>query len=477
MKDWEKYLAERADTELWGLILLDFYWVEKKLGKIADTKAFLESTLPKIPLKMDIVMFHKVLLNVCVQLLGEDFKGTIELSISFLQRVSTKLSKETFEAVLQQYDVFGQRKRFLDAVSGVTRLEHLTDADREEQPGNSFHHSAARRGNGEGDRAVQVGSLNDLLQQGLNRIAAELKGEGGSKEGRYGDESFKASARGKAIGLLQRVPEPLAKSSAIYVSIGGADGEELFTIFSQTGARYGVLLEWNDESVDKAKDVARACGYDLRTYTGDLMQKLDDAMEYANKVRDERKVEYIVVSAQAVLHELFTRSIVAFDLQSYFAKLTLADVIIGREPILPFDWPNDVIIAGDFDANRLYRFAEVVRDKILRNDKLDLHTLSQKSLRINRSLCMETLTKAFYSKDIMYELGEYTTRISPEDLTRAMMACLSDTHDIRKELLTSDSIRKFWGEFKIEVKTVDKLEPLGVPMSHMWYVATRKGLR
>ncbi len=474
MKDWEAYIIERADTELWGLILLDHYWRQRKSSKVHDTNAFLEDILPRIPVRMDLVRYHKVLLSVCVQLLEENFKEIFKLSVQCLKRNRDALGKEALERIVAQYDEFGQGERFLEEVRKEIPLLPALDAEEK-------LNDRDRTTNEKGERKIVASShsrlsltLDDLIQEALSRISAYLEGHQESNPKRYDDRAFKESALKKASRVLQHVPDEVRRSRTLYISLGGADAEELFALLSTTGSKEAVLLEKNDQSVKRAEAKASANGYSFATFTGDLMEKIDDAMEYAEKRRKDGRIQHIVVTAHAVIHELYTRS-PKFDLHSYFSKLRAADVVVGREPIAPYNWPELVILSGAFSADKYLRLAEIVRDKVIRDDSLLLIVVNDKSVKIQRSLCMETLTKAFYSSDIMYELGEYTTRINPDDLLGAMSVCLLETHEINSEMQTSESISRYWSQFALQVMTPER-RLLDKPISHLSYFALKKGL-
>ncbi len=112
MKDWDGYIREHVGSELWGFLLLDYY--HKKPRDYKDTPShFIDEVVSLLPKDgVDIVEFHRTLLNICVQLLGIDFSETMEKSIGFLRSVKTSPTSQQLEEILIDYDVYGKRESF-----------------------------------------------------------------------------------------------------------------------------------------------------------------------------------------------------------------------------------------------------------------------------------------------------------------------------------------------------------------------------
>ena len=291
---------------------------------------------------------------------------------------------------------------------------------------------------------------------------------------RYDDETFRASAKRKAVEVVRRLESHVRDCRELaIVSVGGADGTELFELCRLTNSRHGILVEYADRSMASARERAKAASVELVDFTGDVMDKLEEAVGTAIKLREAGRVTGVLVSACAVLHELFTRSH-AFALHTYFSKLYQADIIVGREPIEPLDWPTRVLIQGSFDKASFSRLAELIRSKHFKEDEYMVQRLGETSVELHRALALETLTKAFYSEDFLYELGECVSSISHDQLLDAMRVSLGETHsDPDCELLTSLSFSEYWERCRIRVVGTDAKE-LHKPKTHMWYFARRK---
>lgn len=294
---------------------------------------------------------------------------------------------------------------------------------------------------------------------------------------RYDDSKFRASAIRKAEGVIDRLPPRLRRGRYIIVSVGGADGTELFHLLERTGSTHGILLEYSDASVRQAEAEARRRGVSIATFTGDAMDKLAQAMACACEWRARHGGEAIIVTAQAILHELPTRS-KGFTLNRYFGLLAEADVVIGREPIRPHDWPETVVLSGEFDADTMVKLVNLIRqyNEAFANRRFEAIKINRHSVMIDSALAIETLTKAFYSEDFLYELGERITSYSAEELLRNLSMTFKPTHRCWKEVTTSPSFEHFWDNSGVEASKPEGEAPCLLPSTHAWYRAVRKTL-
>lgn len=319
--------------------------------------------------------------------------------------------------------------------------------------------------------------LNDRMRNALNaygKYYQDLARDPRSvRGGRYGDEQFQKGAIRKAKEVVEFLKSKanLDLQGIVFVSIGGADGTELVSLLKATGSRCGALLEYSDRSSRDAVHKAKEAGFEIEAFTGDLMQKIDDALDWAIRQRDQDKAKAIVITAHAVLHELEDRS-TRFTLRRYFAKLGDADIIIGREPVEPTEWDETVLLSGNFDAELFGDLARLIKlhIKTFQQPRFTLDRVNEHTVELHRALALETLTKAFYSEDFLYELEECVTTLLPSKVVGDLTLCLDRSHSIGHERMTSVSMDGFWDNLGLTAMSQNGAR-LGKPLSHLRYWA------
>jgi len=113
--DWARYLKEYFNSDLWGFVLLDYYHNRKKEQKEHESPShFIDNVLSNLPkTEVDPVAFHKVLLCVCVQLLGNDFPDIMGKSISVIKDLTKPLNDEQLRLIISHYKVYRQNEIFI----------------------------------------------------------------------------------------------------------------------------------------------------------------------------------------------------------------------------------------------------------------------------------------------------------------------------------------------------------------------------
>ena len=125
-------------------------------------------------------------------------------------------------------------------------------------------------------------------------------------------EGFRQSGTDKG----KRVVEVLRRLGAdpvrcAYVSVGGSYGSEIEYVMEHSAIRKGVLLEYDDRVIDQVfalRTKMAAQGKQLELVIGDANQKKGSVRSHLSPWFDNREVDTVVCSAQAVFHELPTRS-------------------------------------------------------------------------------------------------------------------------------------------------------------------------
>jgi len=82
--------------------------------------------------------------------------------------------------------------------------------------------------------------------------------------------------------------------------------------------------------------------------------------------------------------------------------------------------------------------------------------------------------KAFYVRDLLYELNECSTWFEKEDFARALRTCLSDSHDPHCWSVPSVSMMSHFQQYALAAQNSESGQPLGEPDSHLWYLAIKK---
>ncbi len=198
-------------------------------------------------------------------------------------------------------------------------------------------------------------SLDPLVTEALNRYARHLTIDGQNNV-RYDDGAFRESAIRKAREIASRLP---AVGPYVILSIGGADGTELFELMTLTKSSVGVLLEIADRSTGLARAEAKRRGIELVVLTGDANQKIAEAMEAAKRLAADAQGIPILTTIMATLHELPSRSH-GFDLLEFFAALRETALLIGREPVEPANWSEEILLSGNFESNTFVKLANEV---------------------------------------------------------------------------------------------------------------------
>src|ERR1041384_4620255 len=103
MENWEQYIIDNLDSDIWGFIALDYYYLlagKKNMSGEADYKEitkekpdlkpedYINNLLDKLLKKeIKLVAFHKVFLKVCIELLKDQHPDLImAMSIQFIKK-------------------------------------------------------------------------------------------------------------------------------------------------------------------------------------------------------------------------------------------------------------------------------------------------------------------------------------------------------------------------------------------------------
>lgn len=134
MKDWRAYISRNLGSDIWGFIALDYYEKQKSENTAhPDPSQFIDDLIEQIPNeKMDSINFHRVLLCISAQLLGNDFDEVVGRSLKFIEKQKDKLSPAEIIAMSAHYNVYNKASVFLEKVKAkgiavTDALEGLTE--------------------------------------------------------------------------------------------------------------------------------------------------------------------------------------------------------------------------------------------------------------------------------------------------------------------------------------------------------------
>jgi len=117
MKDWISYIKESWGSDLWGFVVLDYYYTKKAEGDKENPSHFIDQLLSHmLKEEIDPVAVHNVLLSVCIHLFGSSFSDIMEKSINLLKNIKKPLTKEQLESILSHYDVYRKREVFIEKI-------------------------------------------------------------------------------------------------------------------------------------------------------------------------------------------------------------------------------------------------------------------------------------------------------------------------------------------------------------------------
>ncbi len=347
------------------------------------------------------------------------------------------------------------------------------------------------------DLRTKSGILSNKIKQNENKLKfiEELLVETESST----DDEYLAGSKISAVSKGYEVLRKLKKrnydiNNYGFVSLGGGDGTELFTEIENSPVNYGLLLEYDHNSVNKFeqnkipflfKNYNRSKIIQLDAIECDLFDKnkLDTAKELINSI----DLKGIIISIHAVLHELSTRSQLKSGFLDVNGEIILEEffrelyewheniIIFIREPGIAENWPESINIKI---FNKYLRdFLNILKDidyshfKGKENPNYR-HRKKQKNIRCKSDLAIEALTKLFYKKDYDYEKREQITSVSREKIARALQAGGKLFEVLESETFFTESVEKNINKYGVRVTKQENL-PLPNPQCFTYTVALK----
>lgn len=265
-----------------------------------------------------------------------------------------------------------------------------------------------------------------------------------------------------------------------YLSIGGADGSEVEKVLNDTEIKKAIIIEISDAAAQLAMSRAenlKQIGKELIVIHGDAYDRLDDALALVSQYATNNLINGLVVSIQAVLHELPKRS-TNYDLPIFLGKLFREPsleycLFYSREPCEPIGWTNRVRIRIKSLPNRdFYRLVCHVRDRL--NIKGTPEILASNWLDVESILAIESLHKLLRNntiKRIEYELGEQLTGFNPIEVKNILESCIEGM-SVSVEYIITMGFKRALIENDVEYVGHNS-ELLPVPQTHVEIIGSK----
>jgi hypothetical protein len=302
------------------------------------------------------------------------------------------------------------------------------------------------------------------------------------------DDSYQSIFSDEGLRKARYVIDDIAKKAAHFgldlrtlsvLSIGGADGSEIEALLTETGIPRGILLEWSPSACNVARARAQSLeerNKQLKVLEGDALDRLDDA--FASMKADG--VKGLVISAQAILHELPSRSSTYTDENRLLGKLFSAfpaTLFYAREPCRPRMWPEEVEfhIPG-VKAERICRLLKMVGSHF-RLPTAGIQEQPGNYVIANSVLVVEVLHKLLRCKnaeEFEYEMGEQLTSFDGERIEKLLIEFCEDASRVTTQLLATEGFHKSYADAGILARSpaVPKSK-LHLPYTHVLFQAIR----
>ncbi|HEX8211217.1 MAG TPA: tetratricopeptide repeat protein [Longimicrobium sp.] len=316
----------------------------------------------------------------------------------------------------------------------------------------------------------------------LNNRIKELLGYSSERPGSDAETqyhvAFNQSGVNKAKEVLAELDTYGARLERLaYLSIGGSTGAEILHVLEQSAVRFGVLLEFDDVAGGIAEERGKTLtGKTLRVFRGDATQKITACRQLLERWYVDGKIDGIVCSIQAVLHELPTRS-PGYDVNHLLGEaLWKWDpcYLFCREPCSPRQWPERVKLSvAGVDGTLLRALASHVGSML--GIPGEARSSGPDAILVSRDLAVELLFKLFYIRDYAYEIGERVTSVSPERLLAAAAAALKGGI-VTPRWQNSDSFERLYREYGVEAADPETNDKLPLPIAYVRLVGRRDSL-
>lgn len=279
----------------------------------------------------------------------------------------------------------------------------------------------------------------------------------------------------------EEVPDASLRGSFIYISVGGADGQECEYALRNSELSKGIILEYSMDGAAAARKRAENLMYldppkQMMVFEGDATQKLKDALPYLHNMRIKEGLSGILVSCQGILHELPYRSH-DFQMSTFFGQLFDQwenIVFVAKEPCAPDTWPTIVQLKiPSLPGKVLEGFAQHVAAHLKIDGKIT--AVTDEYVEMPSRLAGETLFKVLYysgSERANYEMQESLTSFDPETY-RTFLAKTLDPLSCNVVRSISKRLKERYRKLKVHVRPPESNMPLFTPNLHALVTASK----
>ena len=279
--------------------------------------------------------------------------------------------------------------------------------------------------------------------------------------------------------LRHHAKKGISLESIVLLSIGGADGSEVVSILEKTAINKAVMIEYSQEGAEAARIRAKKLSRinpkkEFRVICGDATQQLESALDIIEDWRSEdESLDGLVLSCQAVLHELPRRSpnynhtrFIGTIFRSN--KLKTKGIYI-KEPCFPENWNGHEKILmriPGVDGELLSRFSNHVAKEL--DIACEAEYLAGNSVYLSPELALETLHKLIRKNSpsrLAYELGEQLTSFVIEEVKSVATSSIGS--QCRNRASQTGGFYRALDHYKVEFFTDGERKELNDPQSHV----------
>ncbi len=286
---------------------------------------------------------------------------------------------------------------------------------------------------------------------------------------------------------IQQCCPNLPFDKIVYVSIGGGNGGELKTIISKLGLKHAILFEYMETAVATARELLAEdakSGVDITYLVGDAAQHIARGQRRIRELMRDDDIIGVIVSAQAVLHEMTTRSDVnRWDIDrlfSLYCELPLR-IFHSREPVHPAKgdpWSGQVRLEIPGVKGETLRYAaNTIREKLQhvfkgKKNPFDGQIINPgEAVQMPGPLAVELLHKFLRYQNVnslTYEMDESLTHLRADVLCQRISLALRGNRDeFAPRYCCTPSFEELYQSRKVRAYAVsndDSVYPISTPL-------------